>query len=103
MSDALDDTDLPLRAVAQGSQCRLIGGTVVRGHGLRDTFELDQHGALLQTQLVNLRGLAARQEATAVATECRAGELRVRGELVGVLYRAVCADPIGLWHGVLSF
>lgn len=62
-SGALDDSYLPLCAVAERKQRRLIAGAVVRGNGLGHAVELDQNGTLHEALLVHLGRFAACQEA----------------------------------------
>ncbi len=82
-SDAFDDADFPFGTVAQSGQRGLVGGAVMSGDSLLDAVELDQHDALLQAALVNLRRFAARQKAASPGSEGRTGELRVCGKFVG--------------------
>ena len=69
--DALNDTQIPVSAVAQCSECLLIPWTVVRGDRLRDTLKLNDHDALIQPALVYPSRQTARQEAPARRLQCR--------------------------------
>ena len=70
------------------------------GDGLLDTVELDQHGALLQAELVYLRRLAARQKASSAGRERRTGELRVCVKFVRAFTaRYASTYPFGILTG----
>eukprot|EP01035_Chromulina_nebulosa_P011688 gene11687-15607_t len=78
-------TGVPFGAVTQCGKRDLVFGAVVRGRGLLDAVEFDQHGALGQTVLVDLGGQAARKKASAAGGDRRACEFCVGREFVGVL------------------
>src|SRR5687768_9586169 len=70
----------------------------MRGDRLGQVFELGDHGALVQAALIGLRRRGAHEKAPARGLDRRAGELRVGGDLVGVLDRAVTDYPVRLGH-----
>src|SRR6188768_454393 len=91
--ESLDDADVAIDGVAQGPQRLGVRGAVVRRDGLRDAVELDQHHALLYGVVVNLGGIAAREEAPAGALQRGPGELGVIGEFLLIVDGAVGRDP----------
>src|SRR5260221_7088693 len=100
--NSFDDAQVAFAGVAQHAQRLLVARAVVRGDRLRDALELGHDGALVQPALVCLRGRRrADQETPARRLDRRRGELRVRGERVGVLDRAVTHYPIRLGHALL--
>ena len=55
--DAFDDTQVAVDRIAKHFERLLITGTVVRGGGLCDAVELDQHDALANAFLISLGGV----------------------------------------------
>jgi hypothetical protein len=61
----LDDADLPIGSAGELGQRFLIGGTVVRGPRGFHAVKLEQHRALLEAGLVDMRRRSAGQETPA--------------------------------------
>src|SRR5688572_23733507 len=101
LRDALDDADIALGAVAEQLERLLVRGAVVRRRGLVHAVELDHHHALVQPGLVGLRRRATNDELPTRGLDCRAGELGVRRQRVGILDRAVGRYPVGFGHRFL--
>src|SRR5215471_9721115 len=99
--DAFDDTQVAVDRVAEHFERSLITGTVVRGGGLRDAVELDQHDAFLAAFLVSLGGSATGEKAAAGGGDRRSGELGIGGKRVRVGNRKVGRNPISFGHRVL--
>src|SRR5260221_8838116 len=103
-SHAFDDAEVAHRAVAQGARRFLVARAVVRGDGLGTALVLDDHRALLETLFIDLGGhWRSHQELAAVRHHRRAGELGVGGELLGIFYRVVSDDAVGLGHGAVPW
>src|SRR5688572_22407679 len=100
--DAFDDPKIPLYAVAQSAQRFLVAGAVTRGVRRGEAVELDDDRALQQSLLVRLRGGSAHDELAARGEDRRCGELRVRGEFLGIVDRLVARNPIALCHECFS-
>src|SRR5688500_11870495 len=98
---ALDDAEVALGAVAERLERLLVGGSVVRGHGLVDVVELDDHHALLHTELVHARWQRAHDEFAARLLYRRDRELGVRLPLRLVGDLAVGDDDIAFAHDFL--
>lgn len=52
----------------------------MRGDGLREAIELDEHGALVKPVFVDACGHSAREQAAACRPQCRDGELGIGGQ-----------------------
>jgi len=95
---ALHDPHVALHRVAQGFERLLIGRAIVRIHRLLYAVELDEHRALIDPLLIDLRGVAPGKKAGARCLDRRPGKLRVSRQCVGVLDRVVADYPIGFDH-----
>src|SRR5260370_41887784 len=102
-SDAFDDAQVTLRAIAQSGECRLVAGAVMGGYRLCKIVELDQHGALIDAGFISLGRVAAREEAPASGEDSRNRKLGQFFPCPGIGDRTVADNPICLGHGLLSF
>ena len=66
----------------------------MRCFGLLDAVELDQHGALVQSELVDFGGQTARQEAPATRSDGGACQFGVGRQFVGILDGTIRADRL---------
>jgi hypothetical protein len=93
-----DDAQVAHRAVAERLERFLVGGTIVRGLGLRDALPLDDDRAFLLPGLVGQRRNAAGEKLRAAGGKRRSRELGVSRDFVGIADLAIDADPVGFGH-----
>src|SRR6185437_14890676 len=98
---ALHDPEIPVgRPLAEHAQRFLIARAVMTGDRVRHAGEFDHDGSQQHAALVRMRRDAAREELAARGLDRRAGELRIRRDLLGMVDRAVERNPVALCHEV---
>ena len=100
--DRLDNAQVPIHCVAQYAECFLICRTVVCGDRLCDAIELDKNGALVETVVIDLGGIPSRKYPRAGFLKRGSGELRICGESLWVVNRAIRGNPVRFGHGKMN-
>jgi len=97
--DSLNNAQVAIHRVAQYAECFLVSGTVVCGDRVCDAVEFNQNGALAETAFIHLGRVPSRKHPAAGFLKRGSGELRIGGESLGVVNRAIDGNPIRFGHG----